>query len=103
MSAKDLDLLGVNTTFVEDNTGLLAKHQQEIPRWHLDNLRYIRDSSLDTTEGDTMRIASIPVAIVEQWQREGFDIFDKNITPHEILNRLRNQDLDAFITTKKRV
>lgn len=103
MTSKDINLLGVHTNFVEDSSGLLAKHSQEIPDWYLSDLKYIRDSSLEAKEGETMRVASIPVAVVEQWQREGFDIYDKNITPREILTRLRNQDLDAFITTKKRI
>lgn len=100
---KTPDLIGVQTDYLEDADGLVVHHHQDIPDWHLSNLKMIRDTSLQHKEGETMRLASIPVAIVEQWQREGFDIYDRNITPKEILNRLRNQNLDAFITTKKRI
>jgi hypothetical protein len=48
-----------------------------------------------------MRVASVPVAVHEQWLREGFDMMQE--TPKAILTRLKQQNLDAFITTKKQV
>lgn len=55
-------------------------------------------------EGNFMRVASIPTAVVEKWQREGFDIMtDRNITARQIVARLSAENLGAFITTDKRV
>jgi hypothetical protein len=49
-----------------------------------------------------MKVASIPVAVIEKWMREGFDVMrDKNITAKEIVNKLKNENLDAFLTTEK--
>ena len=48
-----------------------------------------------------MRVASVPVAVHEQWLREGFDMFKESA--RDIVKRLQDQDLQAFITTKKQV
>ena len=52
-------------------------------------------------EGEFMRAASIPVAVHEQWLREGFDLYQA--TGPEIIKRLRDQNLDYFIATEKRI
>ena len=49
-----------------------------------------------------MKVASIPTAVVEKWMREGFNIMtDKNITAKQIVNKLKSENLDAFLTTEK--
>ena len=48
-----------------------------------------------------MKVASIPVVVVEKWQKEGFDIMDPNTDIKEVLRRLHAENLDAFITTDK--
>ena len=48
-----------------------------------------------------MRVASIPAVVYDQWKREGFDALKE--PPKAILKRLKQQNLDAFITTNKRV
>ena len=48
-----------------------------------------------------MRVASIPTGVIEQWTREGFNIYEES--GKAIIKRLREQSLDAFITTDKRI
>ena len=50
-----------------------------------------------------MRVASIPVVVVEKWMREGFDIMSGKHTAAEIVKRLKQENLDAFLTTEKSV
>ena len=45
------------------------------------------------------RVASIPVAVVEKWMREGRDF--NNASVKEILGWLKAENLDAFITSDK--
>ena len=54
-----------------------------------------------STKGELMRAASIPVAVVDQWTREGFNIYEA--TGKEIIKRLRDQNLDYFLATEKRI
>ena len=48
-----------------------------------------------------MRVASIPVIVVEQWMREGFNIYEA--TPQEIVKRLKDQNLEGFMATEKSI
>ena len=75
-------------------------HTQDISQAFLDDLKDSRNASKDQNEGEFMRVASIPVAVAEQWQREGFDIYQA--TGQEIVKRLKDQNLDAFLATDKR-
>ena len=105
MKDNDTSLIGINSTFVEDDADTFTrKHTQHIPQWHLDSLAEQRKRSTEQREGEFMRVASIPVAVVEKWMREGFDIMsDKNITGAEIVKRLKTENLDAFLTTEKSI
>lgn len=84
-----------------EGTKLVVTHSQHIPDEHISALKRDKIDSLHTPAGDFYRVASIPVALVEQWMREGFDIHKEPITA--TLARLRKQDLDVFITTNKRI
>jgi len=91
-------------TSVHDDThtdGFLIKQEQHIPQNILSDLKKERLGSLNAKEGDHMRVASVPVAVHEQWLREGFDMFKESA--RDIVKRLQDQDLHAFITTKKQV
>tara|TARA_R110002153_G_scaffold39175_2_gene112961 strand:- start:653 stop:970 length:318 start_codon:yes stop_codon:yes gene_type:complete len=84
-----------------DENNFTIQHSQHIPQSFIDDIRYQRENSLNQKEGEFMRVASVPVQVHEQWLREGFDMM--NETPKAILMRLKQQDLNAFITTKKQV
>lgn len=98
------NIIGINSDFVTQAGETVMHHTQEIPQWHLDNLKDERNASASQRTGDMMKVASIPVAVIEKWMREGFDVMrDKNITAKEIVNKLKNENLDAFLTTEKRL
>ena len=79
----------------------VIEQKQHIPTAFLDVLRKQREDSLNQVEGEFMSVAEVPVSVYEQWLREGFDMMKEN--PKAILMRLKQQDLGAFITTKKQV
>jgi hypothetical protein len=84
-----------------DTDHLNIQSFQHIPKSFLDYNRVAREDSLDQKESEYMSVASVPVAVHEQWLREGFDMMQE--PAREILKRLQAQDLTAFITTKKAV
>lgn len=85
----------------EDVDGLHIKRQQFIPQSFLDDIREERENSIHTPSGELYRVARIPAAVIDKWDREGFDY---NRAPVEdILRKLHIDQLDAFITTKKRI
>ena len=69
---------------------------QEIPLSFLEFLKDVR--SAGPSKGDANLCASVPQAVVDQWLREGFDIYREDAKA--IVARLRAQGLDAFITSK---
>lgn len=76
---------------------------QEIPDEFLRGLRAERDHQDSKFAADDIKVASIPVAVVDHWFREGFNIWDKNTTVREIVARLQKEDLTAFLTTSKSI
>lgn len=97
-------LINPEITFEDDSdAALVVKKEQHIPQSFLDRLKTARDESSNNRMGDYHRLASIPTVVVEKWMREGFDIYDKNVTAKEIVARLKLEHLDAFLTTTKRI
>jgi hypothetical protein len=81
---------------------IVVEHSQEITDEFLDRVKAERDASSAPSK-DYHKVASIPTAVVEKWMREGFNIFDENITASEIVKRLSAEDFGAFLTTTKRI
>lgn len=73
---------------------------QDIPQEFLDGLRDCRHASC-AAAGETHRVASIPHALVEKWQREGFDVLREPI--RAIVRRLKAEGYDHFLTSNKAV
>ena len=103
MTNKDINLLGIDTDIIQDNGKLVRKNTQEITQSFIDDLAHHRNEAAGKREGEFMRVASIPTVIVEKWMSEGFNIFDKNINGREIVKRLKQENLDAFLTTDKQI
>jgi hypothetical protein len=98
------ELINPDITFEDDtDNALVVKKEQAIPQSFLDRLKESRDESANNRMGDYHRVASIPTVVVEKWMREGFNIWDKNVTAKEIVARLKLENLDAFLTTTKRI
>lgn len=76
---------------------------QAIPDQFLRDLKDQRSHSANAPMGEMHKVASIPVAVVEKWIAEGFNIFDKNVTVPEIVKRLQSEDLTAFMATERRI
>ena len=98
-----VDLVGINTQYGCDVGGVFRKHTQDISDDFLASLKEQRNASLDQREGDFMRVASIPVVVVEKWMREGFDVMSGKHSAAEIVKRLKQENLHAFLTTDKSV
>lgn len=74
---------------------------QDIPDDFISDLRDERSASNNSRAGEMHRVASVPVALVEQWQAQGFNIYDKNVSVKDILARLKRENLTAFLTSNK--
>lgn len=98
---KDTNLIGVNTNYLQTGDDVYRKHTQNISQAFLDDLKESRNSSKDGNEGEFMKVASIPVIVVEKWMREGFNIYEA--TGQEIVKRLKNENLDDFMATEKSI
>lgn len=86
-----------------DGDKATIRRQQEIPARFWDRLREQKRVQDNAPAGEFLKVASIPTLVVEQWFREGFNMFDKNVTHHDILARLRAEDKDNLITTSKQI
>lgn len=86
-------------SFDEDDKKLIIKREQYIPDEMLSALRREREDSLSTPAGEFHRVASIPTAVVDKWLSQGFDIYKAPV--EDILLRLRLEELEGFITSKK--
>lgn len=101
---KKVFLSDVSWQIGKDVDGLHIRKDQEITDEFLTDLKDRRFDSVGTREGEYMHVASIPVAVIEKWMREGFNILnDRNITYKQIVARLKAEGLDAFLATNKRV
>lgn len=94
-------LIDSQVSFDENSEGLVIEKYQEIPQNFIDSLREEKANSRSVREGEYMRVASIPVIVVEKWMKEGFDF--QNATAKQILAKLRAENLDYFVTTEKQV
>ena len=97
-------VIGINNDFTEEAGSLVRQDSQVISQAFLDDMKERRDNSKRQAEKDYMHVAAIPLIVVEKWQREGFDILhDRNISLSEIVLKLKNENLDAFLATEKSV
>jgi len=74
---------------------------QDIPDEFLRNIRDQRTHQDSKFAADDVKIAELPGALVDHWYRQGFSIWDRNVTPQDIINRLQREDLTAFLCTSK--
>ena len=84
---------------LEDQDALTIQRTQEITPEFLDECSENRLRSVGKPMGEFHQFASIPTAVVEQWLREGFDVYKESAKA--IVARLRKNDLGAFITTQR--
>lgn len=80
--------------------GLFVKKGQHISDDFLTRNRDLRFDSKKRA-GDFHHLASIPVVVVEKWLKEGFDIYRE--PAKAIVKRLKQENLEAFLTSNKSV
>ena len=78
--------------------GLFIKKEQYISDEFLTANRDARFESKAPSK-EFHRFASVPVAVVEKWLKEGFDVYKES--PKAIIKRLRAENLEAFLTSNK--
>ena len=100
---KKVDLVGIDTQYDCDVGGVFRNTTQVISDDFLTGLKEQRNASKDQREGEFMRVASIPTIVVEKWMREGFNIMSGEHSAAEIVKRLKQENLHAFLTTEKSV
>jgi hypothetical protein len=91
----------VTGSFVRDGDNLVYARSQEIPHEFLDGLRDERLASSHVREREFMKVASLPVSLVELWLAQGFNVYRES--PRAIVARLKAHDLGAFLATSKTV
>jgi len=101
MDKNNVNLLSANTDFIQDNDRVIRKNTQNISQAFLDDLKDTRNQTSGTPSGEFLRVASIPTVVVEKWMREGFNVWEA--TGKEIVKRLKDENLDAFLATDKRI
>lgn len=96
-----MQIIETQVAFKENADGLLIEHSQHIPDEFLTECRLERADSLHTPAGEFHRVARLPQAVLEEWIAQGVDVW--NLTAKEVIRLLQRKDLDAFITTNKRI
>jgi len=100
---KQPKLITIDTDYGADVGGVFRKHTQAISDDFLTRIKEQRNESKNRREGEFMSVAQIPTIVVEQWMRDGFDIFSGEHSAAEIVARLKRENLQAFLTTEKSV
>ena len=100
---KNTRLIGIDTMYGADADGVFRKHTQNIDQKLIDSLARQRHETAGKREGEFMHVASIPTIIVEKWMREGFNVMSGEHSAAEIVKRLKQENLEAFLATEKRV
>lgn len=98
-SASHTAMHDVQHDFKENVDGLLIRRSQEIPDEFISNLKDQKIASSGVREREYMKLATIPVAVLDTWAAQGYDIY--RMSAKEIIKKLREENLDAFITTTK--
>lgn len=96
-----MKLLDVSENVIQEGDTLNFTAKQEIPEDFISQLKKQKIESTAQREKNFMHVASIPAVVHHKWLKEGFDCTRAPIK--ETLKRLRNEHLDAFIVTGKRV
>lgn len=91
----------IEADWIPEFSDMTMKQSQHISQDFLDNLKEDRIQSMGRREGDYMKVASIPIIVIDQWKREGFNIYEHS--GEEIIARLQKQNLGAFMATDKKV
>jgi len=101
MDKNKVNLVDPDVNFIQDNDRVMREHSQKISQAFLDDLKDTRNQTSNVPSGEFLRVASIPTGVVEKWLREGFNVWVAS--GKEIVKRLKNENLDYFLATDKRI
>lgn len=76
---------------------------QAIPDSFLNQLADERSFQDGKFAPDEIKLCSLPGALVDHWYRQGFSIWDPNVTASDIVNRLKAEDYSKFLATTKTI
>lgn len=90
----------IDSVVATGSSGLAYKSEQDLTELLREcrEERAINDIQRGRMGRDHVRIARVPEAVVNKWMREGFNIYDPNVKPKDILKRLHDEGMDGFIT-----
>lgn len=94
-------LLDNEPTLGTNVDGLFIRHDQLITQDFLDGLHSERLAKAAVRTSDYHAVADVPTSVVELWMRQGHDFW--RMTPKQIVDKLRKDDLHAFLATPRRV
>ena len=95
------NLIDVSHSLHDTEDSRVIERVQSIPQSYIDRLKAERDASKEGREKDYMRVASVPVVLVEKWLAEGYDVYNEPI--RKTVAKLKAEGLDHFVTTNKQV
>lgn len=97
-----INIIDPRTDFNVACDKLQVVHSQEIP------IEAVREWRRKNTESMTRRcqevehVAAIPVLFAHEWmRRDGFDVYDKNVSLRDIIAKIKKEDCHAFLTSGK--
>lgn len=96
-----MNLIDSQVSFGQNVDGLYMVREQVITDEFLDELRSERLASSSVRAAEYHRAASVPTQVADIWMHQGFNIYEQSA--RAIVERLRKEGLEAFITTSKRV
>lgn len=89
--------IGVEYDYEELTDTLIERRVQDVEPILTHNKALANHDDGYTPSRDMRRVASIPLVVVEQWMKEGVDIFDPNCR-EEVRKRLNSSDY-AYLRT----
>lgn len=100
-NSKNIKFEDFNWDIGEHVDGLFVKKDQHISDEFLARNRDARFESSHNRAREYHHMASIPVVVVEKWLKEGFDIYKE--PAKAIIKRLRQENLEYFLTSNKSI
>lgn len=91
----------VSRTVISDD-GVIERRVQDVQPILDTNTRIANSSTGYTPSKDLKFVARIPLIVIEQWKKEGVDIYDPNCE-EEIMRRLNNGDWARLRTSGGRL
>ncbi len=91
----------IRSDFAVEDEKLYEVATQELKASFWEGLRRTKERDAQKRTGDLWHIASIPVAVIHEWHKRGWKI--DQMSADEIIKKLREENLEAFITTSKRI